>query len=167
MGLARRKGAVEEIVQILLKEGIGIIQLPCPETNYFGLRRFWAVREQLDNPGFNDYCKKLSQKIRDIVSEYMRNGYEVVGVIGINGSPSCGVTESGSSEDWIGPPNKAGEHVRVKKPGVFMEKLREDLKDLQFIEWDWKNTESSISKIKELIKQSKARKDSKNHQILL
>jgi len=158
MGLAKRKGAVEEVLQILLKEGVGIIQLPCPETSYFGLRRFWAVREQLNNPGFNEYCKRLSQKIRNIVSEYLRNDYDVIGVIGIKGSPSCGVTESGSSEDWIGPPNKAGEYVRVKKPGIFMEKLTESLKALPFIEWDWRNTESSISKVKELINRSKAEK---------
>ncbi len=152
MGLARRKGPVEELLQIILREGLGIVQLPCPETNYYGLRRFWAVREQFDNPGFRSYCEKLASEIRDLVREYIRNGYDVIGVIGIKGSPSCGVTESGSSESWIGPPYEAKEYGKVKESGIFMVELRKKLKDLRFEEWNWKDVEDSLLKIEALIK---------------
>jgi len=152
MGLAKRKGPVEELLQLVLREGIGIVQLPCPETGYYGLRRFWAVREQFDNPGFRNYCEKLASEIRDLVREYIRNGYDVIGVIGISGSPSCGVIESGSSENWIGPPYEAKEYDKVKKSGIFIEELRKKLGDLKFEEWDWREVEDSLSKIENLMK---------------
>ncbi len=152
MGLAKRRGPVDELIGIFLREGIGIVQLPCPETCYYGLRRFWAVREQFENPGFRNYCKKLASEVRDLIFEYLRNGYDVIGVIGIKGSPSCGITESGSSESWMGPPYEAKEYGKVKKAGIFMEELRKKLENLKFEEWDWKDVEGSLSRIKDLIK---------------
>ncbi len=152
MGLARRRGPVEELLQAVIGEGIGIVQLPCPETCYYGLRRFWGVREQFDNPGFRNYCRRLASEIENLVREYIRNGYDIIGIIGIKGSPSCGVTESGSSESWIGPPYEAKEYNKAKKSGIFMEELRNKLGDLKFEEWDWKDIEKSLSKIEDLIK---------------
>ena len=152
IGKARRKGVVEELLQLIMKEGIGIVQLPCPETYFYGLRRFWGVREQFDNPGFRNYCGKLAQEMKDLVTEYLRNDYEVLGVVGIKGSPSCGVSESGSSESWMGPPHEAKEYTKVGKEGIFMEELSKKLEGLVFEEWDWKDIQGSLERIKALIK---------------
>ncbi len=154
VGLAKSKGPVEELIKLLSEEGVGIIQLPCPETRYFGLRRFWAVREQFESPGFKNFCKKMASEMEDLVFEYIRNGYDVVGVIGIKGSPSCGVTESGSSKNWMGPPYMAKEHERVKKEGIFIEELKKKLSGIRFDEWDWDDVNGSIQRIKGLIKSS-------------
>jgi hypothetical protein len=49
------------------------------------------------------------------VGEYSRHGFEVLGVVGANGSPSCGVETT-----WYGD----NEH---REPGVFCKLLRDEL----------------------------------------
>ncbi len=58
------------------------------------------------------------------IEEYLRHGFTVVGVVGINRSPSCGVdTTSGGNEETLGR-------------GVFMQELRNEF-DARGIGVDW------------------------------
>lgn len=126
-GLARKPAMIRELVDLLYEKDIGVIQLPCPEIIHSGLRRWWQVREQYDNPGFKRLSKHLIELIIDYLIEYKRNNYELIGVIGVSGSPSCGVHYTNSSKSWLGDPRKAGDSRRVKGRGVFMELLLKEM----------------------------------------
>ena len=39
-------------VKKLFEDNIGILQLPCPETECYGLKRWGHVKEQFDNTGY-------------------------------------------------------------------------------------------------------------------
>lgn len=88
-------------IKKLFEENIGILQLPCPETEYYGLRRWGHVKEQFDNCGYRKYLEKIVNSFVDIIKEYINNGYEIVGIYGIAGSPSCGVNLT-CSANWEG-----------------------------------------------------------------
>ncbi len=114
-GLAVRKGALTEFIQILLNNEIGIEQLPCPEclfwggvsrkdqyrfqplafrsvgSKWFPLFRFlfniWSYRTER-------LCKKEASRVADRMEDYTKEGYAIVGVVGVNDSPTCGVTKT-------------------------------------------------------------------------
>ena len=148
VGSAKRAGPVAEVLEGLIERGVGIVQLPCPEITHYGLRRFWAVKEQYNNPGFRSHCKELATRIEQMISEYQRNGYAVVALVGIKGSPSCGISEVGSSEDWMGPPFEAKKSSRVPSTGVFMEELLARVEGLRLVEWDWNDVQGSVGSLK-------------------
>lgn len=45
-------------IKKLFEENIGILQLPCPETECYGLRRWGHVKEQFDNCGIQKIFRK-------------------------------------------------------------------------------------------------------------
>lgn len=91
--LARAKGGYRDVIQEIMESGIGIHQLPCPEYRHLGLQREPMGKAEYDTVEFRDLCKDISQDAIDIMKEYLNNGYEVVGLIGINESPSCGIRD--------------------------------------------------------------------------
>lgn len=114
-------------IKKLFEDNIGILQLPCPETECYGLRRWGHVKEQFDNCGYRKYLEKIVNSFVDIIKEYINNGYEIVGIYGIAGSPSCGVNLT-CSANWEGEISlyKGKEDIvsRIKminESGIFME----------------------------------------------
>lgn len=114
-------------IKKLFEENIGILQLPCPETECYGLRRWGHVKEQFDNCGYRKYLEKIINSFVDIIKEYINNEYEIVGIYGIAGSPSCGVNLT-CSANWEGEISlyKDKEDIvsRIKminESGIFME----------------------------------------------
>ncbi len=151
LGLAKRKGVVKELLDEVSQSDVGIVQLPCPELLHFGIRRFWQVKEQMDCEGFRDTCKRLASEVTRVVRELERGGVEVLGVVGVRGSPSCGVTEVNSGE-WGGPPTGAVKKRRVRGMGIFMEELSQWLEEVPFIDWDWDDLEGSVRELRSLIR---------------
>lgn len=90
-GIALNASVFEELIQFIIKNNYGIIQLPCVEQHVCGIKRWSQVSNQLDNPHYRNECRKLLEPIVEQVLDFHNNGYEIVGVIGVNGSPSCGV----------------------------------------------------------------------------
>jgi predicted secreted protein len=108
LGGASRPGAVVEIVGPCLEQGIGIIQLPCPEEHAWGgVAKRWLlalyggdtrVRFRLRAlllPLMLFYTRlvyrRLARDVANQVQDYVACGYKVLGIIGVDGSPSCGV----------------------------------------------------------------------------
>lgn len=89
--LARANGSYVDIVTELMKNGIGIHQLPCPEYRYLGLKREPMTKEQFDTEAFRSLNKSISKDTVNVVKEYINNGYDVIGIIGINESPTCSI----------------------------------------------------------------------------
>lgn len=83
--------AGSEIVTDLIKAGYGIIQLPCVEQAVLGTRRWGTVHSQCNYPGFRARCRELLLPVVDQVEDFVSSGYEVRAVIGVDGSPTCGV----------------------------------------------------------------------------
>lgn len=134
-GLAEYAG-VHPIVGELAARGVGIVQMPCAEFGACGMARWGQVREQYENPAFIGYCESLADDALDLVAEYQRCGYEVLGVVGIDGSPTCGVRRSASGPAWGGEPGaerwaQVVSHAGSSpEPGVHVAALQERLKPL-------------------------------------
>lgn len=110
LGGAFRSGAVEEVVEGFLRRGVGIQQMPCPEQRAWGgvLKRWilpvygsgGTISGRLRRaalPLFLAYSRWIYRRmaaavVRDM-EDYLRAGFEVVGIVGIGGSPSCGVRQ--------------------------------------------------------------------------
>lgn len=134
--LARAKGGYRDVVQEIMESGIGIHQLPCPEYRHLGLQREPMSKAEYDTVEFRTLCKSISQDTINIMKEYLDNGYEVVGLIGINESPSCSirVTEGILMEELLDIAKKEqislntidvpGEYVDGKDNKEFIKELK-------------------------------------------
>ena len=125
-----------EFVSTALKNGIQIIQLPCPEFTLYGSRRWGHVSDQFDNPFFRDHSRKILEPIIQQLKEYLSNpSFEVLGIVGIDGSPSCGVDYTcqadwyGSFEGRTGLQETLDSARLINKRGIFMDVLGEMLKE--------------------------------------
>ncbi len=100
------------------------IQLPCPEALYLGLDRWAATKNQLDIPEFRRFCRSLITPYADLLEMLFCRGIRIK-IIGIAGSPSCGVATTSSG--YAGGRVREAEHARVSGRGVFMEELLAEL----------------------------------------
>jgi predicted secreted protein len=131
-GFAFFPAMIKQLIDILHKNDFGVIQLPCPETTFSGTRRWWYVREQYDTPGYRAHCRRILDPIVSQIVEYQKEGYKVV-IIGLDGSPSCGVRWSGTSKNWGGPPKipevEITNYPLTKEPGIYIEELISMIKE--------------------------------------
>lgn len=104
LGGAWCPGAVPEVIERFSREGAGFSQMPCPEQAcwggvmkrfilpFYGSRSRWASRLF---PLFRLYTRwwyrALARRVAAEVADYARSGFEIVGIMGVGDSPSCGV----------------------------------------------------------------------------
>ena len=101
-GLNTYGAMMDDLVDYLKGKGISIIQLPCPEMVVYGAQRWGHVREQLDHRSYRESCRSLLVPVIGQVESYLACGFDLVGVIGIDGSPTCGVHTTCSGAEWGG-----------------------------------------------------------------
>jgi len=111
LGGAFRPGVVSEVLESYVRQGVGIHQMPCPEQRAWGgvLKRwilyFYGSQgttiyrlRGLIVPLFLAYTRAiyrmLATRLARDIHDYVRSGFEVVGVVGIGGSPSCAVNRT-------------------------------------------------------------------------
>ena len=128
----RYPGAILEASQALISSGVGIVQMPCPELMALGLDR---QVERENNASIESEDERVAQLMRQKVNlshchdiaadliyqiqQYQKNGFTVLGILGMNGSPTCGVeTRWGNMREEEGA-------------GVLIEALREQLDSVQ------------------------------------
>ena len=104
-GKARREtGMLRNVVEIFLDNGIGAIQLDCPEFNLYGNPRQPRSKDGYDTPIFIDHCREIAVGACDLMERYI-NGEtpsSIVAIVGVENSPSCGinnVTRTVNGED--------------------------------------------------------------------
>lgn len=114
------EGANIPLIELLLQDGIGIVQMPCPEFLCLGLEKdkFGEVDESILRKCF----RRLAEEVVDQIEQYLDFGYEIVGIIGMNPSPSCGVEISLGKGRMLGRDKDSSEK---KGSGVFVEELRD------------------------------------------
>ncbi len=109
-------GAIYDLVEPLMKCGIGIEQLPCMERLSWGgvhrkpiyrmLPMLFKYRGSKFFPiiklfgkvwlwNYKQVCKKEAKKVVRQMEDYQNSGYEISGIIAMNDSPTCGVTKTG------------------------------------------------------------------------
>lgn len=152
-GLAVYEAALKELLLVLIDKGYGIYQLPCPEVRLYGIKRWGQSVEQYSNMFYEKYCRNLAQDICMEVMEYQRCGYTVNTMIGLDGSPTCGITKTFTG-DWGGLDHNVEGSVGPGE-GVFVCCLREESErhglKMNFVGLDEHDPLSSIQNIIDLM----------------
>lgn len=127
-GTADFPGSNVKAVQALLDANVGIVQLPCPELCCLGLDRSNEYGADspvvVENTRIRGQIQKLpaSERLAEIVEQviyqilqYHQHGFDILGIIGINRSPCCGV-DTTSFDD-----------MEREGQGVFIAAIRHEL----------------------------------------
>ena len=131
--LSKERAAAQDLIIKAAQQGISLVQLPCPEFTLYGSRRWGHAMGQFDNVFYKNHCRALLQPMVDQIAEYLsdKERFAVMAIVGINGSPSCGVdfTYDGPWGGEFGEnPNLQGQLgaiTKVDKNGVFVAVLRQ------------------------------------------
>jgi len=111
LGGAFRKGCIREIVSKHTDDGLGLVQMPCPEEEAWGgvlkkylltvygsshgvLYRFRNLLLPLFLFHTRFTYRRLAAKTAKRIKDYLDSGFSVVGIVGVDGSPSCGVAKT-------------------------------------------------------------------------
>lgn len=129
-GTAVYPAAFKDIVEFFMKADIGIVQMPCPEFCCLGLDRgniYGAnvpvvventrIRSEMKKAIPNTQLEQLADYVVYQILEYLKYGFEVIGIIGANRSPNCGVDTT--SDD----------NAEIRGMGLFMEKISNRLSE--------------------------------------
>ncbi|MBU1109958.1 MAG: DUF523 domain-containing protein [Candidatus Riflebacteria bacterium] len=126
VGLSQYPGCLDAVITPLIQNGTGIIQLPCPEMTFIGLKRWGMTREQYDIPTYKNHCRNILMPIVYQIQDYLLNGYIIEGIVGVDGSPSCGVNNTCigySGGEWNKATNQHQSIQEVPGKGVMIEIL--------------------------------------------
>ena len=107
----------EPLVEWLKAHRIGIIQMPCPELRVLGLGRV-TVREGLETAEGHKHLHELINDLIYEIGEYQFQGFDVIGILGKEGSPSCGVTQT-----WLDDRQQDGVGVFIR---LFRQRLAQE-----------------------------------------
>ncbi len=109
LGGATRPGLVREVVDRYADDGIGLYQMPCPEQRAWGgvrksrmIRLYgtralrWRVARRVFVTAIRWWTepvyRRLARRVAADIADYVGSGYEVVEILGVGASPSCGVS---------------------------------------------------------------------------
>jgi predicted secreted protein len=152
LGLAERSSMITEIVEFLMRKKIGILQMPCPELTYAGVSRQPQTKHQYNTIMFRSHCRKIAKEIVDQIQDYEKSGISTGIVIGVDGSPSCGVNETSKGSTC----EDMSKNERVKGSGILIEQLRFALKErkssMPFYGIRYERLSEDLAKIEKLLK---------------
>lgn len=163
-GTAVRPAGFPEMVSYLLEHGVGIVQLPCPGLLCLGLDRGDPQGAErpvvVENTRIRramaqaEPSRRLAQLVEDTMTqllEYRRYGFQVVGILGANRSPCCGV-DTTSQDDQ-----------EVPGMGVFLEALSRRLEEVgwQIPMVGFRGTDDAVETVQRLLERAEhaARKE--------
>jgi predicted secreted protein len=157
LGGAVCRGVVPGAVASDIADGTGIVQMSCPEQRVWGgvlktrlmwvLDHPWVARAgPVLLPALSRYLRRrytpLAREVADDIQDYLASGFAVCGVIGVSGSPTCGVhttldlpaaaaavarcprgsvTSTWLNESVVGPAQRSG-------TGIFIQVLADELR---------------------------------------
>ncbi|HJJ48128.1 MAG TPA: nucleoside 2-deoxyribosyltransferase [Methanocorpusculum sp.] len=102
------------------KNKIEVVPMPCPETIYFGGPHSpGSFVDRLDTPEFLTLLDKLEADVRRIIEE---RGERPLFILGVNSSPTCGVTTTYYTS------------VKTSGPGMFLKRF-DDIPLLDAVEF--------------------------------
>lgn len=139
------KSSIKPIMQILLDNDINIIQMPCTEASFNNsLIREPKGLSKYNTKEFNEHCQMKADIVIKEIKNIIASGYEVIGILGIEQSPSCCV-------NYIYT-NKGNE----KRKGIFIEKVYEGIKEynIPIIGINRKSVKKTLIELENIIKDS-------------
>lgn len=129
-GGAQYRTVFYPVIAYIMERDIGMLQLPCPEHSFCGSARWGQSKDQYNNPFYRNHCRKLLKPVVDQLCDYAEQDYILSGILGIKGSPSCGV-EHTYRAPWGGEMKEhhaeLPEGRLAEEAGVFMEIFRQML----------------------------------------
>lgn len=137
------KSSIKPFMEILLDNDINIIQMPCTEASFNNsLVREPKGLSKYNTEEFNKHCEIKANEVINEIKEIINAGYEVIGILGIEQSPSCCV-------NYIYT-NKGNE----KRKGLFIEKVYEGIKEynIPIIGINRKYIKKSLTELERIIK---------------
>ena len=151
LGGAVCRGVVGAAIAPYLEDGTGLVQMPCPEQRVWGgvlkTRMLWLIEHPriaraapVLSPLVNRYLRWryawLARTTARDMQDYLGSGVQVRGVVGVAGSPSCGVhttldlkRAAAAVARRTGPPTTAWMNAEVVRPaltpgrGLFIQEL--------------------------------------------
>jgi nucleoside 2-deoxyribosyltransferase/predicted secreted protein len=94
------------------KYAIDMISLPCPETRYLGSgRKPGTFLERLNTPEFSVVMDELEGQVNEVIRD---RGMPLC-IIGVNSSPTCGVTRTYFGSRGSEPPKRPGRGVFLSR----------------------------------------------------
>lgn len=127
-GIAIHRGAIWDLYRFLIDNGFTVVQIPCPETSYVGLKRWWFTKELYDSTGYRRHCRRIAKAVCDFAEKYNSLGKKLY-FIAMGLSPSCGLRMTQSDPSWEGKPFDVSlEPPAVYGRGVFIEELEDELR---------------------------------------
>ena len=111
----------EELMQLILKKDVQLLQLPCPEFIMYGSQRWGHVKNQFQHPFYMEQCRKILEPVLLQLQEYAQH-------------VNCGyhLTCEGEWKGEIGTDEKGIQDIQeslkmTENPGVYMEVLEKEL----------------------------------------
>ncbi len=109
LGGATRPGVVQEAIDHYTGGGIALYQMPCPEQRAWGgvrksrmMRLYgsralrWRFLRHVFVTGINWWSmpvyRRLARRVAADIADYVGSGFDVVEIVGVGASPSCGVS---------------------------------------------------------------------------
>ena len=94
-GASREQGMLRDVVEVLFRNGVGAVQMECPEFSLFGNPRPPKTKDGYDTPQFREKCGEIAERTCDRIERYLDAdmGASVVAIVGVENSPSCGVSK--------------------------------------------------------------------------
>jgi len=139
---------IDEVVKLLMKYRVGIVQLPCPEQLMYGFVRMGVSKTEIDTPQYRMFCRRIAEEAADIVKNYLDNGFKVVGFLGKRSSPTCGVKTTQIT--------LKGKNVEIEGQGILVEELAKALEkrkiNLPFLDFERTEVEECLKALEEILK---------------
>jgi predicted secreted protein len=144
VGRERFQGSFKDLLELFAASGVGIVQLPCPQLEFNGgLDRRLKPKNYYESNGYKKQCHKLSVDLIKQIENYLRNNYEVIGILGVEQSATCGVHQIKNGRKSV--PGK----------GILIEEIEDEMQKKNFqvpiIGVNLNNTFSSVEKIQNLL----------------
>ena len=145
------------LIKNLMKMNVGIFQLPCPEDEKQTPSSNENFEGEIGDCSCTNKCRTILKPIVDEICEYIDDGVNFLGVIGIDGSSSCSVGQNfkyeSSVDDFSFMEDIAHcfDSTKNTDNGIFMEQLKKlfDEKNIHadFYGYHNTNTDEIIEKI--------------------
>ena len=139
---------MDPLLDALQEYEVGIVQMMCPEMMAIGLGRdrdvppVETITEALQQDKAQERLYTLAMEVVYMIKEYRFQGFNILGILGKNGSPTCGVSQITNIE--LKQEKGEGEFIRILRQALEKEKIKIEIKGI-----DDHRQEESITWIKE------------------
>ena len=144
----------QEILEFFCINSIELVQMPCPESTFKNkccgiTRKPHGLKFYENLPGFNEYCKNLSDQVIAQIYNFNQHRICVLAILGVEHSPTCAVSFMYTHRGTI------------HRPGIFLQHIIESLgkttMDIPLIGINRRYPKKAIAQLHQLQKESERR----------